>query len=67
VPFSITASTCWTSTPGLALGLQHVDRRLPVRAQPARRLRPEDLMVHAFGLRQHLQRFRPHPVSWIAF
>src|SRR5208337_391129 len=40
-------------------GLQHVDRRLPRGG--ARRLKK--LPMHPFGAREHLERFRPHPIA----
>ena len=50
------------------VGFQDIDRRLPVDCPVLRRtdVRLEDLLVQPFGLGQHLQRFRPHPVARIA-
>ena len=47
----------------LALGLQHIDRRLPGRQPRARARRLEELPVQALGPRQHLARLRPHPIA----
>ena len=47
------------------LGLEHVDRRLPIDAARAVQRRREDLAMKPLGPRQHLQRFRPHPVPRI--
>ena len=47
----------------LEFGLQDIDRRLPGRLPRPRARRPKQLTVHPLGARQHLARFRPHPIA----
>src|SRR5262245_29430065 len=48
----------------LPLGLEDVDRRLPMRRARGRPTGPEEFAMHALGPREHLAGFRPHPVAW---
>jgi len=51
----------------LALGLQHVDRRLPTRLpRTGRRLQAEELLAQSLGARQRIDRLRQHPVDGIS-
>src|SRR5580658_1774706 len=45
------------------IGLQNIDRRLPNRLTRLGARRPEQLAVHPVGAREHLARFRPHPIA----
>src|SRR5581483_10258706 len=47
----------------LPIGLQNIDRRLPGDLARLRRAGPEYLTMHALGAREHLARFRPHPIA----
>jgi len=50
----------------LALVLEHIDRRLPQRLRARRRCEPEELPVHALGLRNEVACLRPHPVCRVS-
>ena len=69
-PSSITAWTAFGVDAGqrderqnLEFGFQNIDRRLPGRLPGLRAGRPEQLTMHPLGAREHLARFRPHPVA----
>src|SRR5579863_10217529 len=47
----------------LTVVFKNVDRRLPGGLPRLRGARPEHLAVHPFGAREHLARFRPHPIA----
>src|SRR5579863_9567299 len=47
----------------LAVILEDVDRRLPYGLPRLRCPRPEHLAMHALGAREHVARFRPHPIA----
>ena len=47
----------------LKLRLQNIDRRFPGRLPGLRAGGPEQLAMHPLGTREHLARFRPHPIA----